>query len=69
MHGEQSAVLGGNNVNMFYNEQVVYIERLIENFTNQEGTGAAIDHCIKVYLNTAKYKPLKGSSYSLYPNQ
>ena len=44
IHGEQSAVLDGNNVNMFYNEQVVYIERWIENFTNQEGTSAAIDH-------------------------
>ena len=36
---------------------------MIEIFTNQEGTGAAIDHCIKLYLNTAKYEPLKGSSY------
>ena len=35
----------------------------IENLINQEETGAAIDHCIKLYLNTAKYKPLKGSSY------
>ena len=26
----------------------------IENLTNQEETGAAIDHCIKLYLNTAK---------------
>ena len=51
-HGEQSAVLDGNNVTVhiknhtikpvFYNEQVAYIERWIENFTNQKGTGAAI---------------------------
>ena len=62
-HGEQSAVLDGINVYMFYNEQVAYIERWIGHFTNQEGRGAAIDHCIKIFLNTAKYEPLKGSSY------
>ena len=66
-HGEQSAVIDGNIVNMFYNEQVAYIERWIEHFTSQEGTGAAIDHCIKLYLKTAKYEPLKGSSYIPFP--
>ena len=39
----------------------------IENLRNQEETGAAIDHCIKLYLNTANYKPLKGSSYISSP--
>ena len=37
-HGEQSVVLDDNIVNKFYNEQVVYIERLIENFTSVERT-------------------------------
>ena len=64
---QQSAVLEENNVNRFYNEQVAYILSWIDNFTNQEGTGAAIDHCIKLYLNTAKFEPLKGSSYVPLP--
>ena len=51
----------------FYNEQVAYIERLIENFTSVEGTGATVDHCIKLYLNVAKYEPLKGFSYIPLP--
>ena len=46
---------------------MAYIVRWIEHFTNQEGTGAAIDHCIKLYLNTAKFEPLKGSSYIPLP--
>ena len=37
-HGEQSVVLDDNIVNKFYNEQVVYIERLIENFTSVDRT-------------------------------
>ena len=64
---QQSAVLEGNNVNRFYNEQVAYMVSWIENFTNQEGTGVAIDHCIKLYLNTAKFEPLKVSSYIPLP--
>ena len=54
-------------MNTFYNEQVAYIESWTENFTSQEGTGAAIYHCIKLYLNIAKYEPLKGSSYIPLP--
>ena len=54
-------------MNRFYNEQVAYIERWIENFTNQEGRDAAIDRCIKLYLKTAKFEPLKGSSYIPLP--
>ena len=46
-HGESCAVLDGNNVNEFYNEQVAYIERWTVKFTSAEGTGAAVDHCIK----------------------
>ena len=54
-------------MNEFYNEQVAYIERWIENFTSAEGTDAAFDHCIKLYLNVAKYEPLEGSSYIPLP--
>ena len=44
------------------------LESWIEKLTSKEtGTGAEIDHCVKLYLNTAKYKPLKGSSYMLLP--
>ena len=69
-HGEQSAVLHDNNVEDLYNEQVKHIEKnWIENFTNQEGTGAAVNKCIKLYLNIAKYEPLKGSSYMPLPNK
>ena len=68
-HGEQSAVLHDNNVEDLYNEQVKHIENWIENFTNQEGTGAAVNKCIKLYLNIAKYEPLKGSSYMPLPNK
>ena len=66
---EQSTVLDGSNVNEFYNNQVLnYEESWIENFTSKEtGTGAETDHCIKLYLNVAKYKPLQGSSYILLP--
>ena len=67
-HGEQSTVLDGRNVNEFYNNQVLDLESWIENFTSKEtGTGAEIDHCIKLYLNVVKYKPLKGSSYIPLP--
>ena len=68
-HREQSAVLDGINVNRFYNEQVEYIEKWIENFKNQEGTGAPIDHCFRLYLNTAKYESLKAHHTFLYPNE
>ena len=68
-HGQQSAVLHDNNVKDLYNEQVKHIENWIENFTNQEGTGAAVNKCIKLYLNIAKYEPLKGSSYMPLPNK
>ena len=58
--GGQSAVLDVNNVNEFHNEQVANIVRRIDTFTSAEGTGAAVDHCIKLYLDVAKYEPLKG---------
>ena len=48
-------------MNEFY-DQVAYIERWIENFMSAEGTDSAVDYCIKLYLNVAKYEPLKGSN-------
>ena len=47
---------------------MAYINAWIENFTSQEGTGAVVNHCLKLYLNIAKYEPLKGSSYIPLPN-
>ena len=49
-------------VNEFYDEQVAYLQTWIEKFTNT-ASGLEVDHCIKLYLNIAKYEPLKGSSY------
>ena len=46
---------------------MAYIKAWIENFTSQEGTGAAINRCLKLYLDIAKYEPLKGSSYISLP--
>ena len=58
---ENSAVLDENNVDEFYDKQTAYLETWIEKFTNT-ASGLEIDHCIKLYLNIAKYEPLKGSS-------
>ena len=68
-HGEQSAVFNDNNIENLYTEQVTYIEKWIENFTSQEGTGAAVNKRNKLYVNIAKYEPLKGSSYMPLPDK
>ena len=65
-HAEQSAVLDENNVDEFYDKQTAYLQTWIEKFTNT-ASGLEIDHCIKLYLNIAKYEPLKGSSYVPLP--
>ena len=65
-HGEQCAVLNENNLDEHYNKQTAYIQTWIEKFTNT-ATGLEIDHCINLYLNIAKYEPLKGSSYIPLP--
>ena len=65
-HGEQSAILDGNKVDEFYIKQTAYLQTWIEKFTNI-ASGLEIDHCIKLYLNIAKYEPLKGSSYIPLP--
>ena len=65
-HGEQCAVLNENNLDEHYNKQTAHIQTWIEKFTNT-ASGLEIDHCIKLYLNIAKYEPLKGSSYIPLP--
>ena len=65
-HGEQCAVLNENNLDEHYNKQTAYIQTWIEKFTNT-ASGLEIDHCVKLYLNIAKYEPLKGSSYIPLP--
>ena len=57
-HGEQSAVLDSSNVDEFYDKQTAYLQTWIEKCTNT-ASGLKIDHCIKHYLNIAKYEPLK----------
>ena len=66
-HGDQSAALVSSNLKEFYDEQVEHLKRWIENFTSDEGTKAAVANCIRLYLNIAKYEPLKGSSYIPLP--
>ena len=61
-HGKQAAVLNDENIEEHYDNQTSYLLEWIEKFT-KKATGLEIDHCIKLYLNIAKYEPLKGSSY------
>ena len=65
-HGEQSAIFDDNKVDEFYDSQVAYLQTWIEKFTNT-ASGLEIAHCMKLYLNIAKYEPLKGSSYIPLP--
>ena len=65
-HGDQSAVLDDAKVNEFYDDQVAYLQTWIEKFTNT-ASGLEVDHCIKLYLNIAKYEPLEDSSYLPLP--
>ena len=65
-HGEQSAIFDDNKVDEFYGSQFAYLQTWIEKFTNT-ASGLEIAHCMKLYLNIAKYEPLKGSSYIPLP--
>ena len=67
-HEEQSAVLDSSNAEEFYDNQTAYLQTWIDKFTNTP-SGLEIDHCIKLYLNIAKYEPLKGSSYIPLPEE
>ena len=61
LHGDQMAILTPDKIDEFYNNSSARIQTSIEKFTNT-ASGLEIDHCIKIYLNVAKYEPLKGSS-------
>jgi hypothetical protein len=65
-HSEQCAIMDGNNTNEFYDKQIAYLQEWIEKFTNTE-TGLEIEGCTNLYLNIAKYEPLRGSSYIPLP--
>ena len=60
------AILTPDKIDQFYNNSSAQIQTGIEKFTNT-ASGLEIDHCIKIYLNIAKYEPLKGSSYIPLP--
>ena len=55
-HGEQCHFYD-NKVDEFYDNQAAYLQTWIEKFTNT-ASGLEIAHCIKLYLNIAKYEPL-----------
>ena len=61
LHGDQMAILTPDKIDEFYNNSSAQIQTGIEKFTNT-ASGLEIDHCTRIYLNIAKYEPLKGSS-------
>ena len=67
LNGDQMAILSSDKIDEFYNESSAKIHTSMEKFTNT-ASGLEIDHCIRLYLNVAKYKPLKGSSYIPLPD-
>ena len=60
LHGDQMVILTSDKIDEFYNNSSAQIQTGIEKFTNT-ASGLEIDHCVKIYLNIAKYEPLKGS--------
>ena len=60
LHGDQMAILTPDKIDEFYNNSSAQIKTGIEKFTNT-ASGLEIDHCTRIYLNIAKYEPLKGS--------
>ena len=65
LHGDQMAILTPDKIDEFYNNSSAQIQTGIEKFTNT-ASGLEIDHCSRIYLNIAKYEPLKGSLKFLY---
>ena len=61
LHGDQMAILTPNKIDEFYDNSSAQIQTGIEKLTNT-ASGLEIDHCINIYLNIAKYEPLKGAS-------
>jgi hypothetical protein len=62
-YGKQISVI--NEIN--YDAVPTHILNSIEKFTNN-GSGWTISRCKTLYLNIAKYEPLKGSSYFSLPS-
>ena len=63
LHGDQMAILVPDKIDEFYNNSSAKIQTGIEKFTNT-ASGLEISHCFRIYLNIAKYEPLKGSGLS-----
>ena len=66
LHVDQMTILTSDKIDEFYNKSPAQIQTGIKKFTNT-ASGLEIDHCIKLFLNIAKYDPLKGSSYIPLP--
>ena len=66
LHGDQMAILTPDKIDEFYNSSSAKIQTGIEKFTNT-ASGLEISHCIRIYLNIAKYEPLKGLSKITLP--
>ncbi|MCU7801539.1 MAG: hypothetical protein KZQ70_15750, partial [gamma proteobacterium symbiont of Lucinoma myriamae] len=64
----QQGITNSNGISDSYNQASSHIENGIEKFTNN-GSGWVIDRCETLYLNIAKYEPLKGSSYIPLPKE
>lgn len=56
------AILNNGSIDEFNNNSSTHIQTSIEKFTNT-ASELATDPFIRLYLNMAKYEPLKGSFY------
>ena len=65
-YSNQYATLSADEIDPFFGEATSAIVQKIEKFT-KEGSGWMIDKCNTLFLNIAKYEPLKGSSYIPLP--
>ena len=65
-YSNQYATFSADEVDAFFGEAISAIVQKIEKFT-KEGSGWMIDKCNTLFLNIAKYEPLKGSSYIPLP--
>ena len=65
-YSNQYATLSADEIDAFFGEATSAIVQKIEKFT-KEGSGWMIDKCNTLFLNIAKYEPLKGSSYIPLP--
>ena len=65
-YSNQYATLSADEIDAFFDKATSSIVQKIEKFT-KEGSGWMIDKCNTLFLNIAKYEPLKGSSYIPLP--